>query len=134
MDLLAAQGTLKNLLQHHSSKTSVLWPSAFFIVQLLHPYMTSGKTIALTRWTFVGKVMNFLTLHKYTYACCQELSIPLYHYLLIYSAIKPCPSPTSPIDPENSVHRLGNATHPEILNVYVLRLYLFRYPWKPSEQ
>ena len=60
MDLLAVQGTLKSLLQHHSSKTSILWLSAFFIVQLSHPYMTTGKTIALTRRTFVGKVMSLL--------------------------------------------------------------------------
>ena len=58
MDLLAVQGTLKSLLQHHSSKVSILWYSAFFIVQLSHPYITNGKTIALTRWTFVGKVMS----------------------------------------------------------------------------
>ena len=58
LDLLAVQGTLKNLLQHHSSKASILWCSAFFIVQLWHPHMTTGKTIALTRWTFVGKVMS----------------------------------------------------------------------------
>ena len=58
--LLAVQGTLKSLLQHHSSKASILWRSAFFIVQLSHPYMTTGKTIALTRWTFVGKVMSLL--------------------------------------------------------------------------
>ena len=60
LDLLAVQGTLKSLLQHHSSKASILRLSAFFIVQLSHPYMTSGKTIALTRWTFVGKVMSLL--------------------------------------------------------------------------
>ena len=60
MDLLAGQGTLKSLLQHHSSKASILRCSAFFIVQLSHPYMTTGKTIALTRWTFVGKVMSLL--------------------------------------------------------------------------
>ena len=54
-DLLAVQWTLKSLLQHHSSKASILWHSAFFLVQLSHPYMTTGKTIALTRWTFVGK-------------------------------------------------------------------------------
>ena len=60
LDLLAVQGTLKNLLQHHSSKASVLWCSAFFIVQLSHPYMTTGKTIPLTRRTFVGKVMSLL--------------------------------------------------------------------------
>ena len=58
MDLLAVQGTFKNLLQHHSSKVSILWQSAFFIVQISHPYVTTGKTIALTRWTFVGKVMS----------------------------------------------------------------------------
>ena len=60
LDLLAVQGTLKSLLQHHSIKASILWCSAFFIVQLSHPYMTTGKTIALTRWTFVGKVMSLL--------------------------------------------------------------------------
>ena len=60
LDLLAVQGTLKRLLQHHSSKASILWCSAFFIVLLLHPYMTTGKTIALTRRTFVGKVMSLL--------------------------------------------------------------------------
>ena len=60
MDLLAGQGTLKSLLQHHSSKASILQCSAFFIVQLLHPYMTTRNTIALTRWTFVGKVMSLL--------------------------------------------------------------------------
>ena len=58
LDLLAVQGTLKSLLQHHSSKASILWHSAFFIVQLSHPYMTTGKTIALTRWTFVDKVVS----------------------------------------------------------------------------
>ena len=60
LDLLAVQGTLKSLLQHHSSKASILLHSAFFIVQLLYPYMTTGKTIALTRQTFVGKVMSLL--------------------------------------------------------------------------
>ena len=60
LDLLAVQGTLKSLLQHHSSKASILLSSGFFIVQLSHPYMTSGKSIALTRWTFVDKVMFLL--------------------------------------------------------------------------
>ena len=60
LDLLAVQGTLKSLLQHHSSKASILWSSTFFIVPLLHPYMTTGKTIALTRRTYVGKVMSLL--------------------------------------------------------------------------
>ena len=60
LGLLAVQGTLKSLLQHHTSKASIFWRSAFFTVQLSHPYMTTGKTIALTRWTFVGKVMSLL--------------------------------------------------------------------------
>ena len=60
LDLLAVQGTLKSLLQHHSSKASILQRSAFFIVQLSHPYMTTGKTTALTRWTFVDKLMSLL--------------------------------------------------------------------------
>ena len=63
-DLLAVQGTLKSLLQHHSSKASILQHSAFFMVQLSHPYMTTGKTMALTRWAFVGKVMSLLLI------CC----------------------------------------------------------------
>ena len=70
LDLLAVQGTLKSLLQHHCSKASILLCSAFFIVQLSHPYMTTGKTIALTRWTFVDKVMSLLfnTLSKFVIA------------------------------------------------------------------
>ena len=60
LDFLAIQGTLKSLLQHHSSKASIHWCSAFFIVQLSHAYMTTGKTIALTRWNFIGKVMSLL--------------------------------------------------------------------------
>ena len=67
-DLLAVQGTLKSLLQHHSSKASVLWHSAFFIVQLSHPYSTTGKAIALTRWIFVDKVMSRFLI------CCLGLS------------------------------------------------------------
>ena len=60
LDFLAVQGTLKSLLQHHSSKATILWCSAFFIVQLSHPYMTTGKTTVLTRWIFIGKVMSLL--------------------------------------------------------------------------
>ena len=60
LDLLAVQGPLKSLLQHHNSKASILWCSAFFIAQLSHLYMTTGKTVALSRWTFVGKVMSLL--------------------------------------------------------------------------
>ena len=60
LDFLAVQGTLKSLFQHHSSKASILWHSAFFIVQLSHPYTTTGKTVALTRWIFIGKCLCFL--------------------------------------------------------------------------
>ena len=76
LDLLAVQGTLKSLLQHHSSNASILWCSAFFTVQLSHLYMTTGKTIALTRWIFVGKVMSLL--------CNSLLNIvPFYTYYCI---------------------------------------------------
>ena len=70
LDLLVVQGTLKGLLQHHSLKASIIWRSAFFIVQFSHPYMTTGKNIALTRWTFVGKVMSllFTTLSRFVVA------------------------------------------------------------------
>ena len=80
LDLLAVQGTLQNLLQHHSSKASVLWCSAFFMVQLSHLYMTIGKTIAFTRWTFVGKVMSLLfnTLSRFVTAF-----LPRSNHLLI---------------------------------------------------
>ena len=74
LDLLAVQGTLKSLLQHHSSKASILWRSAFFTVQLSHPYMTTGKTIALTRQTFVGKVMALLFNMLSQFSSVQSLS------------------------------------------------------------
>ena len=86
LDLLAVQGTFKSLFQHHSSKASILWCSAFFIVQLSHPYMTTGKTIALIRWIFVGKVMSllfnmlsrlvitlYIGLHAYFFTCDMGL-------------------------------------------------------------
>ena len=72
LDLLAVQGTLKSLLQHHSSKASILWCSAFFTVQLSHPYMTTGKTIALTRWTLVSKVMSLLN----SILKCRDITLP----------------------------------------------------------
>ena len=77
LDLLAVQGNLKSLLQHHSSKASILWLSAFFTVQLSHPYMTTGKTIALTRWTFDGKVMSLLLnmLSRFVIAFLQGTSV-----------------------------------------------------------
>ena len=76
LDLLAAQGTLKSLPQHHSSKASILRRSAFIIVQLSHPYMTTGKTIALTRWIFVGKVMSLFRIlgYKNCVPLCQQKS------------------------------------------------------------
>ena len=75
LDLLAVHGTLKSLLQHHSLKASILRCSAFFTVQLSHPYMTTGKTIALTRWTFVGKVMSLLLNMLLTYYIPKESHI-----------------------------------------------------------
>ena len=78
LDLLAGQGTLKCLLQHHSSKASILWCSAFFIVHLSYPYMTTGKTIALTRWTFVGKVMSLLFNTPENLRVCVTLSFKTY--------------------------------------------------------
>ena len=76
-DLLTVQGTLKSLLQHHRSKASILWHSAFFMVQFSHPYMTTGKTIALTRQTFVGKVMSLLDLTKPACIPSSALSWPI---------------------------------------------------------
>ena len=81
LDLLAVQGTLKSLLQHHSSKASILQHSAFFTVQLTHPYISTGKTIALTRWTFVGKVVSLLfnTLSRLVIAFLPRSNHLLYH-------------------------------------------------------
>ena len=98
LDLLAVQGTLKSLLQHHSSQASILWCSAFFTVQLSHPYMTTGKTIALARWTFVGKVMslfNMLSLLMKLYNMLSGLVITFLlrsscFFLLIESSLHRC--------------------------------------------
>ena len=89
LDLLAVQGTLKRLLEHHSSKASILWHSAFFIVQLSHPYMTTGKTIALTRWTFAGKVMSLLLnmLSRLVIAFLPMSKYPLISWLQSPSAV-----------------------------------------------
>ena len=88
-DLLAVLGTLKSLLQHHSSKASTLWYSAFFMVQLSHPYMITGKTIALTRWTFVGKVMSLLfnTLSRFVIAFLPRSKCLLISWLQLLSVI-----------------------------------------------
>ena len=77
LDLLAVQGTLESLLQHHSSKASILWCSVFFPVQFSHPYVTTGKTIALTRWTFVGKVISLLLniISRLVITFFQEVSV-----------------------------------------------------------
>ena len=89
LDLLAVQGTLKSLLQHHSSKTSVLWCLAFYIVQLSHPYMTTGKAIALTIWTFVGKVMSLLfnTLYRFVIVFLPRSKCLLTSWLPLLSAM-----------------------------------------------
>ena len=89
MDLLAVQGTLKSLLQHHSSKAAILQHSVFFIVPLSHPYMTTGKTVALTRWTFVGKVMSFLfnTMSRFVIAFLPRSKHLLISYLQSQSAV-----------------------------------------------
>ena len=89
LDLLEVQGILKSLLQHHSSKASILRHSAFFIVQLSHPYMTTGKTIALTRWTFVGKVMSLLysMLSRFVIACFPRSKRLLISWLQSSSAV-----------------------------------------------
>ena len=86
LGLLAVRGTLKSLLQHHSSKASVLQCSIFFMVQLSHPYMTTGKTIALTRWTFVSKVMSLLynMLSRFIIACLQYFHVRFRNDLFMY--------------------------------------------------
>ena len=89
LDLLAAEGTLKSLLQHHNSKASILRLSAFFMVQLSHPYMITGKTIALTRWTFVGKIMSLLfnTLSRWVIAFLPRSKHLLISWLQSPSAV-----------------------------------------------
>ena len=86
-DLLVVQGTLKSLLQHHSSKASILWHSAFFMVQLSHPYMTIGETIALTRWTFVCKVMSLLFNMLSKFVIASKSKSPLIPWLQSSSAV-----------------------------------------------
>ena len=93
LDLLVIQGTLKSLLQHHSSKASILWCSAFFTVQLSHPYMTTGKTIALTRQTFVGKVMSLLFFFLF------YIIFKLYNIVLVLPNIEMNPPQVYPRSP-----------------------------------
>ena len=87
LDLLSAQGTLKSLLQHHSSKTSIVWCSAFFIVQISHPYITTGKTIALTKWAILGKTLLIFTLLHSVFQgqICLLLQV-LLDFLLLHSS------------------------------------------------
>ena len=89
LDLLVVQGTLKSLLQYHSSKASILWCSAFFIVQLSHPYITTGKTIALTRWTFVSKAVSLLfnVLSRFVIDFLSRIRRPLISWLQSLSAV-----------------------------------------------
>ena len=105
LDLLAVQGTLKSLLQHHSSKASILWHSAFFIVQLSYPYMTTGKTIAFTRQTFIGKVMSLLfnMLSRLVIAFLSRSSSVQFSHSVVSDSLRPhesqharppCPSQT----------------------------------------
>ena len=92
LDLLAVQGTLRSLLQHHSSKASILQHSAFFTVQLSHPYMTTGKIIALTRQTFVGKVMsllfNMLSIFFYLFFFTASMCFFLFYFFLFFCFFK----------------------------------------------
>ena len=111
LDLLAVQWTLKSLVQHHSSKASILQHSAFFLVQLSHPYMTTGKTIALTRWTFVDRVMsllfNMLQFSSVQYSVMSDSLRPHESQ----HARPPCPSPTPGVHP-NPCHWVGDAIQP----------------------
>ena len=123
LDLLAVQGTLKSLLQHHSSKASILLCSAFFIVQLSYPYMTTGKTIALTRWTFVGKVISLLfnMLSRFVITFLPRSSVPFSSVAQLCPTLcdpMNCSTPGLPVHhqlPEftqTHVHRVGDAIQP----------------------
>ena len=107
--LFRSQGTLKSLLQNHTSKASILWPSAFFIVQLSHLYMTTGKTIALTGWTFVGKVMSLLSnkLSRFVIAFLPRSKV----LLISLAAVTICSDFGAP---QNKVH--GIRSHPFMAN------------------
>ena len=116
VDLLAVQGTLKSLLQHHSSKASILQHSAFFTLQLSHPYMTTGKTIALTRWTFVGKVVSLSQLYR-TYYIAQEALLSVTWQLAwerscgrVDTCI--CMAESLPCSPETIMNNIVNQLYP----------------------
>ena len=126
LDLLAVQGTLKSFLQHHSSKASILQCSALFIVQLSHPYMTIGKTIALTRWTFVGKVMSLLfnMLSRWVITFLPRSKCLLISWLQSPSAVilepqKIKSDAVSTVSPSISHEVMGpDATHTQLQKVY----------------
>ena len=97
LDLLAVQGTLYSLFQHHNSKASILQQSAFLMVQLSHPYMTTGKTRALTIWTFVGKVMSLLLMSLRIHLACVVLQRTIAYFFFIFlGGALPCPTPALP--------------------------------------
>ena len=129
MDLLAVQGTLKSLLQHHSSKVSVLWHSAFFTVQLSHPYMTTGKTKALTLQTFVSKVMSLLfnMLSSFVMAFLPRSKCLLISWLQSPSAVilepKKIKSVTVSIVPPSICHEVMG--HYDLSFIYFFNINLF---------
>ena len=133
MDLFSVQGTLRSRLQHHSSKASIFWCSAFFMVQHSHPYITTGKTIALTRWTFVSKVMSLLfnKLSRFVIAFLPRSKHLLISYLILLvqfnSVAQSCPTLCDPMNcsmpglpvhhqlsefTQTHVHRVSDAIQP----------------------
>ena len=116
LDLLAVQGTLKSLLQHHSSEASILWCPAFFTVQLSHPYIITGKTIALTRWTFVGKVMSLFvnTLSRLVITFLPRSKCLLISWLQSPSAVilEPPKIKSAVVSPSISYEAMGNDQMP----------------------
>ena len=140
LDLPAVQGTLKSLLQHHSSKTSILWCSALFTVQLSHPYMTTGKTIALTRWTFVGKVMSLLLNMLYSLVItffprskCLLISLLLAYLSVQFSSVAQlCPPLCDPMNRSTP----GLPVHLYMLTVVqsLSPVRLFPTPWTAAHQ
>ena len=120
LDLFAVQGTLKSLLQHHSSKASILWHSACFIVQLSHPYVTTGKTLALTRWTLVGRVMSLLfnMLSRLATAFLPRSE----HLLILYIVVYTCQS-WSPNSSHSPQFLLGIHTFVFVTSVSLFQLY-----------
>ena len=130
LDLFAVQGTLKSLLQHHSSKASILWHSAFFIVQLSHPYMNTGKTIALTRWTFVGKVMSLLfnMLSRLVIALLAWSKCLLVSWLLSLSSVILEPKKIKSVPVSTFSHSICH----EVMGLNAMILVLLMLSFKPA--